>query len=170
MTSLSAGMVEEANGEDGGLLGWVSRYGDERSCEERLMRERFPGCRPRKRQCTRCRRQFSVIAGTPMRGSHLPLAKWFAAFWLVARSKRGVSAAGLARQLGVSETTASYLLRRIRGAMAGPLRGGRPARSSPARLRSTTSTSAPRPAGRSGGGTSRQPMICAVGTGGGGRC
>lgn len=145
-------MVEEANGEDGGLLGWVSRYGDERSCEERLMRERFPGCRPRKRQCTRCRRQFSVIAGTPMRGSHLPLAKWFAAFWLVARSKRGVSAAGLARQLGVSETTASYLLRRIRGAMAGPLRGGRPARSSPARLRSTTSTSAPRPAGRSGGG------------------
>ena len=107
MASLSARMVEAADGGDGDLLSWVARYGDEGSCEEALMRLRFPGgwafprcgnrrCspvagRPRKRQCTRCRLQFSVTSGTPMQGSRLPLPTWFLAFRLVAGSKRGVS-------------------------------------------------------------------------------
>ncbi|MDP9860341.1 transposase-like protein [Olsenella profusa DSM 13989] len=91
MTSMSARMVAAADGGDGDLLSWVARYGDEASCEEGLMRLRFPGgwvcprcgnrrCspvagRPRKRQCTRCRLQFSVTSGTPMQGSMLIFTK-----------------------------------------------------------------------------------------------
>ena len=53
-----------------------------------------------------------------MRGTKLPLAKWFLAAYLVTHSKRGVSAIELAKHLGVSERTAGYLLLRLRGAMA----------------------------------------------------
>ena len=123
MTSMSARMVAAADGGDGDLLSWVARHGDEASCEEGLMRLRFPGgwvcprcgnrrCspvagRPRKRQCTRCRLQFL-------------------AFRLVAGSKRGVSAAELARALGTSETTARYVVLRLRGAMSAGLGRLRP--------------------------------------------
>ena len=74
--------------------------------------------RARKWQCTRCSRQFSVTAGTAMRGTKLPLVKWFLAAYLMTHSKRGVSAIELARHLGVSERTAGYVLLRLRGAMA----------------------------------------------------
>ena len=40
--------------------------------------------------------------------------------WLLARSKRGVSAPGLAAQVGVSENTATLVPGRLRGAMARP--------------------------------------------------
>ena len=59
-----------------------------------------------------------MTAGTAMRGTKLPLAKWFLAAYLVTHSKRGVSAIELAKHLGVSERTAGYLLLRLRGAMA----------------------------------------------------
>lgn len=72
------------------------------------------------------RLQFSVTSGTPMRGSRLPLPKWFLAFRLVAGSKRGVSAAELARALGTSETTARYVALRLRGAMSDGLGRLRP--------------------------------------------
>ncbi|MDP9860345.1 hypothetical protein J2S71_002041 [Olsenella profusa DSM 13989] len=59
-------------------------------------------------------------------GSRLPLPKWFLAFRLVAGSKRGVSAAELARALGTSETTARYVVLRLRGAMSAGLGRLRP--------------------------------------------
>lgn len=123
------------NGEDGTLAEYVARYSDEAACERRLMEERWPGgwecprcgCRTHTtvgsrrhmRQCTRCRLQFSLTKGTAMEGSKLPLTAWFLAFFLVARSKRGISALELARDLGVCEKTAGYVLLRLRGAMSG---------------------------------------------------
>lgn len=134
MASMTRRGALEANGGDGTLLGWVARFGTEEACEAELLGRmwpegfRCPACghercapvtgRPRKWQCTRCSRQFSVTAGTAMRGSKLPLVKWFLAVYLMTHSKRGVSAMELARQLGVSERTAGYVLLRLRGAMA----------------------------------------------------
>lgn len=134
MASATRREIVEGNGRDGTLLEWVGRFGTEEACERELLRRMYPGgfrcpacghgrCAPvrgraRKWQCTRCSRQFSVTAGTCMRGSKLPLAKWFLAIYLVARSKRGVSALELARRLGVSERTGGYVLLRLRGAMA----------------------------------------------------
>ena len=128
--------VRAENGKMGSLHAMLSKYPDERSCERRLIEVRWPEgwkcpkcgngrCSPvadRNRiwQCTRCSRQFSVTAGTYMQHSKVHLRRWFHAIWLVARSKRGVSAMELAAQIGVSEVTAGLVLERLRGAMAGP--------------------------------------------------
>lgn len=126
--------VMAENGKMGSLHDMPARYPDERSCEARMIEVRWPDgwacpvcgnakCSPvadRNRiwQCTRCSRQFSVTAGTCTRGSKVPPGKWFHAGWLMARSKRGVSAMELAAQIGVSENAARRTRERVRGAMA----------------------------------------------------
>jgi transposase-like protein len=67
--------------------------------------------------CDACRYQFSVTAGTIFHDSHLPLAKWFIAIYLMCESKKGISANQMKRTLGVSYKTAWYLCHRIREAM-----------------------------------------------------
>lgn len=52
-------------------------------------------------QCCDCRHQQSLTAGSVMHGSHLPLTAWFWAIFLIARDKRGYSAAMLSRELAV---------------------------------------------------------------------
>lgn len=69
-------------------------------------------------QCRECREQFTVTVGTVMESSHLPLHKWALAFFLMASSKKGVSAHQLMRTLGIgSYRTAWFLCHRIREAM-----------------------------------------------------
>ena len=70
--------------------------------------------------CDGCRYQFSVTAGTLFHDSHLPLAKWFLAIFLMCESKKRMSASQLKRILEVSYKTAWYLCHRIRVAMAEP--------------------------------------------------
>jgi len=67
--------------------------------------------------CDSCRYQFSVTAGTIFHDSHLPLWKWLLAVYMVAESKKGISANQLKRTLNVSYKTAWYLCHRIRAAM-----------------------------------------------------
>ena len=66
---------------------------------------------------THRRREFSVRTGTVMEGSPIPLDKWFAAMWLVANAKNGVSSHEIGRSIGVTQKTAWFLLHRIRLAM-----------------------------------------------------
>lgn len=68
-------------------------------------------------ECSSCRYQFSVTAGTVFHDSHLPLWKWFLAIYLIGESKKGISAKQLQRTLGVSYKTAWYLGHRVRSAM-----------------------------------------------------
>ncbi len=68
--------------------------------------------------CDSCGYQFSVISGTTLHDSHLPLPKWFAAIYLMVESKKGISANQMKRTLEVSYKTAWYLCHRIRAAMA----------------------------------------------------
>ena len=68
--------------------------------------------------CDSCRYQFSVTAGTIFHDTHLPLAKWFAAVYLMCESKKSISARQIQRMLPVaSYKTAWYLCHRIRKAM-----------------------------------------------------
>ncbi len=70
-------------------------------------------------QCNACREPFSVMVGSVMERSHVPLHKWALAFHLMASSKKGVSAHQIMRQLGLgSYRTAWFLAHRIREAMA----------------------------------------------------
>jgi transposase-like protein len=68
-------------------------------------------------KCRECKKQFSVKAGSLMEDSAIGLDKWFAAIWLIANAKNGVSSYEIARSLGVTQKSAWFLLHRIRLAM-----------------------------------------------------
>lgn len=75
--------------------------------------------RPGLFKCRDCRRPFSVMVGTIFEDSHIPLAKWVAAFHIVCASKKGVSALQLQRMLDLgSYRSAWHMAHRIRHAMA----------------------------------------------------
>src|SRR6266481_3757082 len=63
------------------------------------------------------RRQFSVKAGTIFEDSPLSLTKWLPAVWMIGNCKNGVSSLEIARDIGVTQKTAWFMLHRIRFAM-----------------------------------------------------
>ena len=73
---------------------------------------------PLRHKCNKCNRSFSVLIGTIMESTKLPLPKWFAALCLILNAKKGISSLQLARDIGVNKNTAWYLQKRIRQAMS----------------------------------------------------
>jgi hypothetical protein len=69
-------------------------------------------------QCTGCRHQTSLIAGTVFQGTKLPLTIWFLAIYLISQAKTGLSALALKRQLGVSYPTARLIHHKLMQVMA----------------------------------------------------
>ncbi|MGA9355121.1 MAG: IS1595 family transposase, partial [Terriglobales bacterium] len=69
--------------------------------------------------CYACKRQFTIKVKTIMEDSPITLDKWMAAFWLLANAKNGISSHELGRALGVTQTTAWFMLQRIREVMKG---------------------------------------------------
>lgn len=69
-------------------------------------------------QCQACRHQTSLIAGTVMQGTKLPLTLWFLAIYLISQAKTGISALALKRSLGVSYPTAWLIHHKLMQAMA----------------------------------------------------
>ena len=63
------------------------------------------------------KRQFSAKLGTIMEDSPLGLDKWFAAIWMVANCKNGISSYEMARDLGITQKSAWFLDHRVRLAM-----------------------------------------------------
>jgi transposase-like protein len=66
-----------------------------------------------------CRQQFSVTVGTVFERSKIALNIWLQACYLMASSKKGMSAHQLHRTLGVTYKTAWFMAHRIREAMKG---------------------------------------------------
>ncbi|WP_355603622.1 IS1595 family transposase [Xanthomonas cannabis] len=114
---------------------FLSRYGSQAQCVEALMQARWPNgfvcpqCgythasrfergRQQLWQCTRCRVQTSLTAGTPMADTKLPLQVWWLAIYLVSQAKNGIAALELARQLGVCYRTAWRIKHKVMAAMA----------------------------------------------------
>ncbi len=75
--------------------------------------------RPGLYQCNEkaCEKQFTVTVGTVFQDTHLPLAKWFLAIYLLSETTKGVSANWLKDAIGVTYKTAWYLAHRIRRLM-----------------------------------------------------
>lgn len=123
------------------LVEAVTHFADEDVCHETLLGAKWPDGKivcpkcggdkigritsRRKLQCKAptCRRQFSAKVGTVFEDSPLPLSQWFVAVWCVANAKNGISSYELARALGVTQTTAWFMLHRIRLAMTTPAFG-----------------------------------------------
>ncbi len=64
-----------------------------------------------------CAKQFSVKVGTIFEDSALSLDKWLVAMWLVGNCKNGISSYEIARDLGITQKSAWFMLHRIRVAM-----------------------------------------------------
>ncbi len=68
-------------------------------------------------RCRACRKDYTATVGTIFEDSHIPLSKWFAAIYLMAASKKGISAHQLHRQLDITYKSAWFMCHRIREAM-----------------------------------------------------
>jgi len=111
------------------------RFGTQQACLARLKElrwdanlERFscPACGhaqgwwlPKRElvECRDCHHQVSVTAGTVFHRLRSPLWKWFWAAYQLAQDKKGIAALELAKQIGVSYTTAWLMLHKLRRAM-----------------------------------------------------
>ena len=113
------------------LLDLLKKFPNEQSCIDHLIKTRWPNglecptCQSRKVytskrrfHCGGCKRKFSVRTGTIYEASPLPLRKWFAATWLLAASPKGISSCQLAREIGVTQKTAWFMLCRLRKVIA----------------------------------------------------
>jgi transposase-like protein len=65
-------------------------------------------------QCKGCRKQFSAKVGSIFEDSPIPLSKWLPAMWMLVNCKNGVSSYEIARDLGVTQKTAWFMLHRLR--------------------------------------------------------
>lgn len=61
--------------------------------------------------------KFSLKTGTIFEDSPLGLDKWFAALWLVVNCKNGISSCEVARDLGVTQKSAWFMMHRLRLAL-----------------------------------------------------
>ena len=117
---------------DTNLIELMEKFNSEERCREYIEQLRWPSgvcctrcgsvsvSRIKKRkqyECNDCRYQFSPMAGTVFHDTHLPLAKWFLAVYLMCESKKGMSASQISRTLGIGYKAAWYLCHRIREAM-----------------------------------------------------
>jgi transposase-like protein len=117
------------------ILELEAMFSTEEACREYLARLRWPDgfrcpncsntnfwpCHKILLQCTACRHQVSVTAGTIFQDTHSPLTVWFRAMWWVTTQKTGASALGLQRILGLkSYETAWTWLHKFRRAMVRP--------------------------------------------------
>jgi len=72
-------------------------------------------------RCNACRLDFTVRTGTIMERSHIPLHKWLYAMYLLMTARKGISSMQLAKEIGVRQSSAWFLLQRIRGACGAPV-------------------------------------------------
>jgi transposase-like protein len=105
-----------------------AQYGSEEQCRAALFAWRWPQgfvcprCGETRHvalqtrplyQCSRCRHQVSLIAGTIFQATKLALTTWFAAIYHLTQGKKGISSLELARRLGVSPFTAWKLQHKL---------------------------------------------------------
>lgn len=64
-----------------------------------------------------CYQKFSITVGTIFQDSNIALPKWFMAVFLATAHKKGISSYQLAKDIGVSQKSAWFMLHRIRELM-----------------------------------------------------
>ena len=69
-------------------------------------------------RCRGCRSRFSTRTGTILADSHIGYRDWALAIYLITTSLKGVSSMKLHRDLGITQSSAWFLLHRIREAWA----------------------------------------------------
>lgn len=67
-------------------------------------------------QCAQCRNSFSILVGTIFENTKLPLRVWFGAIWLLTNHPKGIASTTLAKDLGITQKSAWFVLHRLRHA------------------------------------------------------
>ena len=116
------------------MVAFIERYGTEAKCYKALYKWRWPNgfgcpqCAGRRRsrfrrgttvyyQCSTCRYQTSLTAGTMFAGTKLPLRTWMLALHLLTATKTNLAALELMRHLGVNYKSAWRMKHKIMQAM-----------------------------------------------------
>jgi len=89
------------------------RYSDDYRCPK-CDRNKWSQMKGRPAYACPCGHQIRPKAGTPFRGSPIPLKTWFYVIFELASSKNGVSALEIERKVDVSYPTALRMLRQLR--------------------------------------------------------
>lgn len=112
------------------LADFVRHFGTEEQCADALEQRRWPfgfvcpQCNGREFRlfhrdqqrlyaCLQCRRQTSLIAGTILTATKLPLTKWFMGIYLLTQTKTNLAALELMRHLHVCYRTAWRLKHKL---------------------------------------------------------
>jgi transposase-like protein len=67
-------------------------------------------------RCNQCKEDFTVRTGTVFERSHVPLHKWIYAMYMLVTARKGISSLQLAKQIGITQKSAWFVLGRIREA------------------------------------------------------
>ena len=65
-------------------------------------------------RCNACLEDFTVRTKTVMERSHIPLHKWIYGMYLMVTTRKGVSSLQLAKEIGVTQKSAWFMLGRLR--------------------------------------------------------
>jgi transposase-like protein len=72
-------------------------------------------------RCNQCREDFTVRTGTVFERSHIPLHKWLYAMYLLMTARKGISSMQLAKEIGITQKSAWFMLGRLREACGGDI-------------------------------------------------
>jgi transposase-like protein len=67
-------------------------------------------------RCNACKLDFTVRTGTIFERSHVPLHKWLYSMYLLVTSRKGISSLQLAKEIGITQKSAWFVLHRLREA------------------------------------------------------
>ncbi len=67
-------------------------------------------------RCNQCAEDFTVRTGTIFERSHIPLHKWIYAMYLMVTARKSVSSLQIAKELGITQKSAWFMMHRIREA------------------------------------------------------
>jgi len=65
-------------------------------------------------RCNACKLDFTVRTGTIFERSHVPLHKWLYAMYLLVTARKGISSMQLAKEIGITQKSAWFVLHRLR--------------------------------------------------------
>ena len=117
------------------LIELIKSMPDEKTCREYVANQRWADGKPVCPYCQHnkcyvieggkrykcgsrfCYKKFSVITGTVMEASNIPVSKWLTAFYLVTAHKKGISSYQLAKDIGIAQRHSWFMIHRIREAM-----------------------------------------------------
>lgn len=86
------------------------------TCPECKGKERITARKNSFYRCNACKLDFTVRTGTIFERSHVPLHKWLYAMYLLVTARKGISSMQLAKEIGITQKSAWFVLHRLREA------------------------------------------------------